>query len=98
MREKMKDCLMSTKNLARTVIEGRRQPGLPQPEHVLLAWLGGRRVAVHLAQRYWLVLTPHGALRQGRRMSLVDEVRWRALPAWFRERHQGTSHTAGDEQ
>jgi hypothetical protein len=67
---------------------GRRAP-LCEPEHVLVAWLAGRRVAAHGERFYWLVPTKSGAYRQGRELDTPDSARFAALPAWFREQHQG---------
>lgn len=72
----------------------RRQP-LPEPETVLLAWLNGRRVVEHGARSYWLLPTPHGGYRQHQELSEIDAVRFRSLPGWFREQHEGAPATIG---
>jgi len=66
----------------------RRKP-LPEPEPVLHAWLAGRRVAVHGARLYWLVLTPHGAFRQQRELDASERARFVKLPRWFRKQLEG---------
>jgi len=76
-----------------------RYPRLPEPEGVLRAWLGARRVIERAPRLYWLVATPHGGFRQERELSAEDATRFRALPAWFREQFDGalavptTSHS-----
>jgi hypothetical protein len=66
----------------------RRVP-LAEPEHVLVAWLAGRRVAVHGQRSYWLLPTKSGAYRQGPELAAPDRARFAALPDWFREQHEG---------
>lgn len=67
----------------------RRAQALPEPEATLCRWLGERRVLEHGARLYWLVPTPHGAFRQHHELNEADARRFRALPAWFRERFEG---------
>lgn len=69
--------------------ERNRRAPLPEPEQLLQAWLGGRRVAVHGERFYWLVATPHGAYRQQRALDASESARFRRLPRWFRKRYEG---------
>jgi len=50
-------------------------------------WLAGRRVGARGEVLFWFTPTPAGAFRQSGRLSARECVYWRALPAWFRERH-----------
>ena len=59
---------------------------LPEPESVLLDWIGTRRVGERDTHLYWFVPTPAGAFRQASRLDETDAARWRSLPIWFRER------------
>jgi hypothetical protein len=58
---------------------------LPEPEAVLLNWIGTRRVGERDAHLYWFVPTPAGAYRQAALLDETDAARWRSLPIWFRE-------------
>lgn len=65
----------------------RRPPApLPEPESVLLDWLGARRVGERDTHLYWFVPTPAGAFRQASALDEAEADRWRSLPIWFRER------------
>lgn len=68
---------------------------LPEPEGVLLAWLGGRRIIERDEQMYWLVPTRAGGFRQLHRLSDADAQRFRGLPTWFQERHRGARPAPG---
>jgi hypothetical protein len=59
---------------------------LPEPESVLLDWIGTRRVGERDTHLFWFVPTPAGAFRQASRLDETDAARWRSLPIWFRER------------
>lgn len=72
----------------------RWQP-LPEPEGVLCAWLGGRRIIEHGARLYWLLPTPHGGFRQHQQLNEIDACRFRSLPGWFREQVEGAPPTDG---
>lgn len=52
-------------------------------------WLDNRRVGKNGDILFWLVCTPFGAFRQHHRMSAQDVARWNALPAHYREHHNG---------
>jgi hypothetical protein len=57
---------------------------LPEPQRVLEAWLGGRRVGSRGERLYWFVETESGAFRQHHLLNDVDAARWYSLPKWFR--------------
>jgi hypothetical protein len=90
---------MSTKNLARTVIEGgrhnrnrwQRRHSHRKHERVAL----GRVLEVGPAL-FWCTLTPGLAWRQDRRMDDEDAALWRSLPLEFRERHTPAAPTWRD--
>ncbi len=62
-------------------------PPLPEPEQALRLWLDNRRVGVRGSRLFWFARTPGGFFRQHHRLDDQDANRWRALPAWFQERH-----------
>lgn len=59
---------------------------LPEPPHVVDAWLAKRRVRWHDTNAYWLVPVASGRYRQDRRLTAEEQARYLALPRWFRER------------
>jgi hypothetical protein len=66
-----------------------RPEPLPEPESVLSAWLGARRVGDRGARLYWFVPTELGFFRQHRELTEAEAARWRALPEWFRRQFDG---------
>jgi hypothetical protein len=67
-----------------------QRPRLPEPDSVLRAWLGARRVIAHGTRLFWLLATPHGGFRQHHELSAADAAHFKALPDWFREELVGT--------
>jgi hypothetical protein len=75
--------------------ELQRARRLPEPEGLLRAWLGERRVLARGARLYWLTPTPNGGFRQHLALSADDALRFRALPPWFRTLFEGAPRALG---
>ena len=79
----------------RRIVSTYQWPRLPAPEAELVAWLASRRVVAQGTRLYWLLATAHGGFRQHHELNEADAQRFRALPAWFRERFEGAPSTQG---
>jgi hypothetical protein len=58
-------------------------------EAEILAWLASRRVAERGRRLYWFLPTESERYRQDRVLDLEEAERWRSLPRWFQEQHDG---------
>ncbi|HEX2670156.1 MAG TPA: hypothetical protein VHM25_04750 [Polyangiaceae bacterium] len=65
-------------------VYGQREP-LPEPRHVVDAWLASRRVTWRDSNAYWLLPVASGRYRQHHRLTAEEQTRYLALPRWFRE-------------